>query len=163
MTTDRALGRPGELRLTLTLDELRWSSASIPRNPLFVEPMFLARYAEKAGSGILEMTARCCEAGLPTPEFRQSGGYRSTALPMQARRGWQHNGRERSDLGRARRIDLNDLQNAIARSSAHTNCFRCIALNNGLHQRFQAIAKMIQAPLHHVTLALRSFGYYVAH
>ena len=36
--------------------------------------MFLARYAEKAGSGILDMIARCREAGLPTPEFRQSGG-----------------------------------------------------------------------------------------
>ncbi len=32
------------------------------------------RYAEKAGSGILDMTARCREAGLPAPEFRQSGG-----------------------------------------------------------------------------------------
>lgn len=36
--------------------------------------MFLARYAEKAGSGILDMIARCREAGLPTPEFRQSEG-----------------------------------------------------------------------------------------
>ena len=36
--------------------------------------MFLARYAEKAGSGILDMIARCKKAGLPTPEFRQKGG-----------------------------------------------------------------------------------------
>ena len=36
--------------------------------------MFLARYAEKAGSGILDMIARCREAGLPTPEFRQREG-----------------------------------------------------------------------------------------
>ncbi len=36
--------------------------------------MFLARYAEKAGSGILDMIARCREAGLPAPEFCQSGG-----------------------------------------------------------------------------------------
>jgi len=36
--------------------------------------MFLARYAEKAGSGILDMIARCKKAGLPTPEFRQEGG-----------------------------------------------------------------------------------------
>ncbi len=65
---------PGELPLSLTLDELRLPHASIPRNPLIAEPMFLARYAEKAGSGILDMIARCREAGLPTPEFRQSGG-----------------------------------------------------------------------------------------
>jgi predicted HTH transcriptional regulator len=36
--------------------------------------MFLARYAEKAGSGILDMIARCKLAGLPTPEFRQEDG-----------------------------------------------------------------------------------------
>ena len=65
---------PGELPLSLTLDELRLPHASIPRNPLIAEPMFLARYAEKAGSGILDMIARCREAGLPTPEFRQSVG-----------------------------------------------------------------------------------------
>ncbi len=46
----------------------------IPRNPLIAEPLFLARYAEKAGSGILDMIARCREAGLPAPEFRLSGG-----------------------------------------------------------------------------------------
>lgn len=65
---------PGELPSVLTLAELRRPHAPIPRNPLIAEPMFLARYAEKAGSGILEMIARCCEAGLPASEFRQSGG-----------------------------------------------------------------------------------------
>ena len=73
--TDRLeVWNPGELPSSLTLDGLRQPHASIPRNPLIVEPMFLARYAEKAGSGILDMIARCREAGLPTPEFRQSGG-----------------------------------------------------------------------------------------
>lgn len=38
------------------------------------EPVFLARYAEKAGSGILDMIALCRDAGLPEPEFRQDGG-----------------------------------------------------------------------------------------
>ncbi len=65
---------PGELPSVLTLDELRRPHASIPRNPLIAEPMFLAKYSEKAGSGILEMIALCQKAGLPTPEFRQSGG-----------------------------------------------------------------------------------------
>jgi predicted HTH transcriptional regulator len=65
---------PGELPPSLTLDELRRPHASIPRNPLIAEPLFLARYAEKAGSGILDMIARCRESGLPAPEFRQSGG-----------------------------------------------------------------------------------------
>ena len=41
---------------------------------MHADPMFLARYAEKAGSGILDMIARCKQAGLAAPEFRQDGG-----------------------------------------------------------------------------------------
>jgi ATP-dependent DNA helicase RecG len=48
--------------------------ACIPRNPLIADPLFLARYIEKADTGTLDMIARCCEAGLPEPEFRQDGG-----------------------------------------------------------------------------------------
>ncbi len=33
-----------------------------------------ARITPMAGSGILDMIARCREAGLPAPDFRQSGG-----------------------------------------------------------------------------------------
>lgn len=65
---------PGELPPSLTIKQLRVPHASIPRNPLLAEPLFLARYAEKAGSGILDMIARCREAGLPPPQFRQEGG-----------------------------------------------------------------------------------------
>jgi predicted HTH transcriptional regulator len=65
---------PGELPPSLTLADLRQPHASIPRNPLIAEPMFLAGYAERAGTGILDMIARCRKAGLPAPRFRQSGG-----------------------------------------------------------------------------------------
>ena len=65
---------PGELPPALTFEKLRHPHASIPRNPLVAEPLFLARYAEKAGSGILDMIALCREAGLPLPKFRQEGG-----------------------------------------------------------------------------------------
>jgi predicted HTH transcriptional regulator len=65
---------PGELPLSLTIPQLSRPHASIPRNPLIAEPMFLAHYAEKAGSGILDMIALCREAGLRPPEFRQDGG-----------------------------------------------------------------------------------------
>ena len=65
---------PGELPPPLTPESLRAPHASIPRNPLIADPMFLARYAEKAGSGILDMIARCKQAGLAAPEFRQDGG-----------------------------------------------------------------------------------------
>ena len=65
---------PGELPQPLTMARLRAPHASIPRNPLICDPMFLARYAEKAGSGILDMIALCRAAGLPEPQFRQEAG-----------------------------------------------------------------------------------------
>lgn len=65
---------PGELPAPLTPALLRSAHASIPRNPLLAEPLFLARYIEKAGTGTLDMIALCREAGLPEPEFRQDGG-----------------------------------------------------------------------------------------
>ena len=65
---------PGELPAPLTVAELWRPHASIPRNPLIAEPMFLAGHVEKAGSGTLDMIARCRDAGLPEPLFRQDGG-----------------------------------------------------------------------------------------
>lgn len=65
---------PGELPPSLTLDDLRGPHASIPRNPLRAEPLFLTRYIEKAGTRTLDMIARCSGAGLPEPAFTQRGG-----------------------------------------------------------------------------------------
>jgi ATP-dependent DNA helicase RecG len=65
---------PGELPAPLTIDNLSRPHASIPRNPRIAEPLFLARYIEKAGTGTLDMIALCQQAGLPAPEFRQDGG-----------------------------------------------------------------------------------------
>jgi predicted HTH transcriptional regulator len=65
---------PGELPAPLTIEKLRKPHASIPHNPLIAEPMFLTRYAEKAGSGILDMMQLCRDDDLPEPEFRQDGG-----------------------------------------------------------------------------------------
>lgn len=65
---------PGELPPTLTTEQLRIDHASIPRNPLLAEPLFLAHYIEKAGTGTLDMIKLCREAGLPEPDFTQRGG-----------------------------------------------------------------------------------------
>ena len=65
---------PGELPPTLTIAALRLPHASIPHNPLIAEPMFLAAYAEKAGSGILDMIKLCRAANVRAPDFRQDGG-----------------------------------------------------------------------------------------
>lgn len=65
---------PGELPPSLTPELLRRPHASIPHNPMIAGPLYLARYIEKAGTGTLDMIARCREAGLAEPAFRQDGG-----------------------------------------------------------------------------------------
>ena len=65
---------PGELPPPLTFEKLRLPHGSFPRNPLVADPLFLARYIEKAGSGILDMIGLCRASNLPAPEFRQDGG-----------------------------------------------------------------------------------------
>jgi predicted HTH transcriptional regulator len=65
---------PGELPPALTPERLREPHPSIPRNPLIAEPLYLAHYIEKAGTGTLDMIARCLEMGLPEPDFEQRAG-----------------------------------------------------------------------------------------
>ncbi|MDR2550152.1 MAG: DUF4062 domain-containing protein [Desulfobulbus sp.] len=65
---------PGELRPPLSLASLTRPHPSIPTNPLIAEPLFLAHYIEKVGSGTLEMAELCKAAGLRPPEFRLDMG-----------------------------------------------------------------------------------------
>jgi len=65
---------PGALPGTLTLESLRVDHPSLPSNPLIAESLYLARYIEKAGSGIQMMIEQCREAGLPEPDFEQRQG-----------------------------------------------------------------------------------------
>ena len=62
---------PGELPPGLTPEKLREPHASIPRNPLIAEPLYLAHYIEKVGTGTLDMISRCRESGLSEPDFEQ--------------------------------------------------------------------------------------------
>ena len=61
---------PGPLTSALTIKNLSEIHESYPVNPLIADPLFLAQYAEKAGSGTTDMIESCLRAGLPTPEFR---------------------------------------------------------------------------------------------
>jgi predicted HTH transcriptional regulator len=65
---------PGQLPPPLTPEALRSPHASVPHNPLIAEPLFLARYVEKAGTGIFDMISLCMAAGIRAPQFRQEGG-----------------------------------------------------------------------------------------
>ncbi|PIP36632.1 MAG: transcriptional regulator [Desulfobacterales bacterium CG07_land_8_20_14_0_80_52_14] len=64
---------PGGLPENLTVDQLRRPHHSVPRNRLLCEPLFLAHYIERAGTGTLDMIRLCREAGLPEPEFHHEG------------------------------------------------------------------------------------------
>jgi len=54
-----------------------WSNRSrlstLKKNRLLCEPLFLAHYIERAGTGTLDMIRLCAEAGLPEPEFLNEG------------------------------------------------------------------------------------------
>ncbi len=64
---------PGGLPEDLTADMLKRPHPSVPRNRLICEPLYLAHYIERAGTGTLDMIQLCADAGLPEPEFRGEG------------------------------------------------------------------------------------------
>ncbi len=65
---------PGMLPPTLTLEGLMGPHPSVPANPLIAEPMYLAKYIERMGTGIRDMIDRCRTAGLAEPEIRVADG-----------------------------------------------------------------------------------------
>ena len=101
---------PGRLPPALTFDMLRVAHRSIPGNPLLAEPLYLAEYIERMGTGTVDMIRRCAGAGLPEPEFAVTDGFVTTIrrLPPAARAGTGGAGRtvaereprpERSEAG----------------------------------------------------------------
>ncbi len=68
------VSNPGSFPRELPPEELYLPHQSIPRNPLLAHPLYLARYNEKAGTGIMDMYEHCRAAGLVDPEFRQEVG-----------------------------------------------------------------------------------------
>jgi predicted HTH transcriptional regulator len=63
---------PGSLPYGLTTAKLRKPHSSIPSNPLLAEPMYLAGFIERMGTGTGDIIRLCDEAGLKkAPEFLQ--------------------------------------------------------------------------------------------
>lgn len=71
---------PGMLPGNLTLESLRGDHPSVPYNPLIAEPLYLARYIERIGSGTQTMIELCQEAGLPEPQFELRNGSFVTTI-----------------------------------------------------------------------------------
>jgi len=75
----------GKLPPEITLEDLRTSHSSFPRNPLVAQGLYLVEYIERMGTGTLDMIKRCIEVGLPEPEFRVQGGFVTTLPRSQTR------------------------------------------------------------------------------
>jgi predicted HTH transcriptional regulator len=65
---------PGLLPPPLTPERLRHPHRSIAHNPRIAEALFLTRYIEKYGTGILMMIRESASHALPEPDFEQRGG-----------------------------------------------------------------------------------------
>jgi len=59
----------GSLPPQLSVDDLRKPHTSYPGNQLLANVLYLADYAQKAGTGTLEMIKQCRQQGMPEPEF----------------------------------------------------------------------------------------------
>lgn len=62
------VSNPGTFPPNLVGVDLSKAHSSLPHNPLIADPLFLTRYIEKAGTGLMDMYARCRAAGLGDPQ-----------------------------------------------------------------------------------------------
>ena len=68
--TDRVeVWNAGSLPSELTVEDLKRPHSSFPPNPFIANVLYLADYAQRAGSGTLEMIVQCKAQNTPEPEF----------------------------------------------------------------------------------------------
>ena len=67
---------PGQLPPNLTLKKLRTPHSSYPFNPLLAEPMYLAGYIERMGTGTRDIIRLCNDKKLKDPEFYQEDVFK---------------------------------------------------------------------------------------
>jgi ATP-dependent DNA helicase RecG len=68
---------PGSLPLGWTTEKLKQLHTSVPANPLLAEPMYLAGYIERLGTGTSDIVRLALGAGLKEPEFVQDEIFRT--------------------------------------------------------------------------------------
>lgn len=68
---------PGALPLGWTTEKLKQLHTSVPANPLLAEPLYLAGYIERMGTGTSDIVQKSVAAGLPEPQFIQAEDFRS--------------------------------------------------------------------------------------
>jgi len=62
---------PGRLPFGITTAQLSLPHTSIPANPVLANPLYLAGYIERLGTGTSDMVDECIALGLKAPEFIQ--------------------------------------------------------------------------------------------
>lgn len=68
---------PGSLPLGWTTEKLKQLHSSVPANPLLAEPMYLAGYIERLGTGTGDMVRIAGEVGLKEPDFVQEDTFKA--------------------------------------------------------------------------------------
>ncbi len=67
---------PGSLPLGWTTEKLKQLHSSVPANPLLAEPMYLAGYIERLGTGTKDMVRIALEVGLREPDYVQEDTFK---------------------------------------------------------------------------------------
>ena len=68
---------PGSLPLGWTTQKLKQLHTSVPANPLLAEPMYLAGYIERLGTGTSDIVQKSLAVGLKEPEFIQAEDFKT--------------------------------------------------------------------------------------
>jgi ATP-dependent DNA helicase RecG len=69
-----SLWNNGELTQKLTLEKLKKTHSSYPRNELIADVFYKAAYIEAWGHGTVKMMEECKKAGLPEPLYEEESG-----------------------------------------------------------------------------------------
>ena len=67
---------PGQLPTGITIEQLYEVHESFPNNPLISNPLYLAGYAERLGTGTADIIRQCLAIGLKPPTFSQTNNFR---------------------------------------------------------------------------------------
>ena len=76
---------PGSLPLGWTTEKLKKLHNSVPANPLLAEPMYLAAYIERMGTGTTDMIEFAKKANLREPVFIQEDSFRTIVYRLQTK------------------------------------------------------------------------------
>ena len=68
---------PGHLPPGITIEQLSQVHESFPTNPLIANPLYLAGYAERLGTGTVDIINKCEDMGLKAPEYAQTDNFRA--------------------------------------------------------------------------------------